>query len=428
MIIVTGGSTAGGPGGPGGTEYTTGQVVAAPVGGVILGWDGTNVRVVRTDATGVLRVDGSGVTQPISAASLPLPTGASTAANQATAIAALASIDTRLAGTLAIAGAVTQSGPWSVGQSGAWSVGVTGTVTVDGSAVTQPISAVSLPLPTGAATSALQTTGNASLSNIDGKLPAALVGGRLDVNIGASTSLAVTGPLTDAQLRATPVAVSDGGASLTVDGTVAVSSVAGSVAVTGTFWQATQPISAASLPLPTGAATETTLATLLTTTAFQARINTLGQKTMANSTPVVLASDQAVIPVSDNGGSLTVDGTVAVSSVGGTVTVSGTVTANAGTGTMTTKETRSTASSVTSVAGSATSVSLLASNANRLAATVYNDSTAILYLKLGATASTTSFTAKLYPEDYYEVPANYTGAIDGVWASATGSARITELT
>jgi hypothetical protein len=38
--------------------------------------------------------------------------------------------------------------------------------------------------------------------------------------------------------------------------------VTGSVAVTGTFWQATQPISAASLPLPTGASTEATLSQL----------------------------------------------------------------------------------------------------------------------------------------------------------------------
>ena len=51
---------------------------------------------------------------------------------------------------------------------------------------------------------------------------------------------AVTGPLTDAQLRATAVPVS------------------------GTFWQATQPVSAASLPLPSGAATETTLSALNT--------------------------------------------------------------------------------------------------------------------------------------------------------------------
>jgi hypothetical protein len=38
-----------------------------------------------------------------------------------------------------------------------------------------------------------------------------------------------------------------------------------------------------------------------------------GQATMANSHPVAIASDQTVIPVSDNSGSLTVDGTVSVS-------------------------------------------------------------------------------------------------------------------
>lgn len=50
--------------------------------------------------------------------------------------------------------------------------------------------------------------------------------------------------------------------------------------------------------------------------------------TNASTLRVVLPTDQTVIPVSDNGGSLTVDGTVAVSSVGGTVTVSGSVTAD----------------------------------------------------------------------------------------------------
>lgn len=51
-----------------------------------------------------------------------------------------------------------------------------------------------------------------------------------------------------------------------------------------------------------------------------------GAGTTSTSTlRVVLPTDQTVIPVGDNGSSLTVDGTVAVSSVGGTVTVSGTV-------------------------------------------------------------------------------------------------------
>lgn len=82
----------------------------------------------------------------------------------------------------------------------------------------------------------------------------------------------------------------------------------------------------------------------------------------------------------------------------------------------------------TSVAASATNVTLLAANANRLGATVYNDSSVNLFLKLGATASTTSFTVKLAAAGYYEVPFNYTGIIDGLWDSATGSARLTELT
>jgi|GEM_PF-3217236 len=71
-----------------------------------------------------------------------------------------------------------------------------------------------------------------------------------------------------------------------------------------------------SQPLPTGASTEATLSTRLADATFTARINTLGQKEMSASTPVVIASDQTVIPVSDNGGSLTVDGTVAATQSG----------------------------------------------------------------------------------------------------------------
>jgi hypothetical protein len=62
-----------------------------------------------------------------------------------------------------------------------------------------------------------------------------------------------------------------------------------------------QPITAASLPLPAGASTEATLGGVLTTAAFQARINTLGQKAMAASTPVTIASDQPAFPVTQSG-------------------------------------------------------------------------------------------------------------------------------
>lgn len=146
--------------------------------------------------------------------------------------------------------------------------------------------------------------------------------------VGVSGTVAVSGPLTDAELRASAVPVSlasvpthavtqsgtwtvtgeggtfpitDNGGSITVDGTVAV---------TGTFWQATQPVSVASLPLPFGAATSAKQPTL--GTAGTASADVISIQGVALMTPVA---------VSDNGGSLTVDGTVSVS---GSVAVTGT--------------------------------------------------------------------------------------------------------
>lgn len=122
----------------------------------------------------------------------------------------------------------------------------------------------------------------------------------------------------------------------------------------------------------------------------------LGQKTMANSVPVVLASNQSAVPVS------------------------GSITANPPTSTTGTR---------TDIAQSSVSQIFLASNVSRKGATVYNDALTNLFLKLGATASSSDFIVRLSTQDYYEVPFNYTGRIDGIWASAgAGNARITELT
>lgn len=96
-------------------------------------------------------------------------------------------------------------------------------------------------------------------------------------------------------------------------------------------------------------------------------------------------------------------------------------------GRLTTKQTAGTAT-LTNVAASASSVTILAANTARLGATIVNDSTQVLYLKMGATASSTSYTVKLAAGAYYEVPFGYTGILDGIWASASGNARVTELT
>ena len=68
-----------------------------------------------------------------------------------------------------------------------------GAAKVDGSATTQPVSAASLPLPTGAATSANQTTANSSLGNIDtSTATVATKTTAIDTNAGATTDAAAT--------------------------------------------------------------------------------------------------------------------------------------------------------------------------------------------------------------------------------------------
>ncbi len=85
----------------------------------------------------------------------------------------------------------------------------------------------------------------------------------------------------------------------------------------------------------------------------------------------------------------------------------------------------------TQVSDSASDGVILAANANRRGATIFNDSSAILFLGLGTTAVTsTNYTAKLVSGAYYEVPYNFTGQIRGLWATDPndGAARVTELT
>lgn len=251
------------------------------------------------------------------------------------------------------------------------------------------VSASSLPLPTGAATAANQTTANASLATLAG----AVSGTEVQVDV----------------LTMPTVTISDGGGSITVDGTVAV---------TGTFWQATQPVSLASVPshevtnagtfavqaaqsgtwnitnvsgtisLPTGAATAAKQPAL--GTAGTASADVLTVQGIASMTPLLVngsgvtqpvsgtvtaelsATDNAVLDaiaaslagtltVTGGGGGVqytegdtdaTITGTailwedtgntlrpvsastpLPISDAGGAITVDGTVTANAGTGT-----------------------------------------------------------------------------------------------
>lgn len=85
------------------------------------------------------------------------------------------------------------------------------------------------------------------------------------------------------------------------------------------------------------------------------------------------------------------------------------------------------AATVAQVASSITSVTLLAANTARRGFVLFNDSTAILSIKFGATASATSKTVNLGAGQTYEAgPNTYTGRVDGIWAAVNGNAYVTE--
>lgn len=84
----------------------------------------------------------------------------------------------------------------------------------------------------------------------------------------------------------------------------------------------------------------------------------------------------------------------------------------------------------TQVASQATAITILAANAARYGATVYNDDANALYLLLGTgTVSATVYTVQIPSGGYYEVPYGFTGILTGLWAAdGSGSARVTEFT
>lgn len=82
-----------------------------------------------------------------------------------------------------------------------------------------------------------------------------------------------------------------------------------------------------------------------------------------------------------------------------------------------------------SVTQSSTSVTLQSSNADRVRWSVYNRPTqaADLFVKFGATASTSDFDVVVVADQLYELDFRYTGRIDGIWSSTgAGFARVCE--
>ncbi len=169
-------------------------------------------------------------------------------------------------------------------------------------------------------------------------------------------------------------------------------------AVTGTFWQATQPVS--------GTVTETNSAAIKT--AVETIDNAIaGSEMQVDVVGALPAGTNAIGKLSANSG-------VDIGDVDVTSTVLPT-----GSGT----------SAVTSVNDTASSTTLKASNAARKQIMITNTSSAVLYVKYGATASTSSFSLLL---NRYEtlIEDHYNGIVDGIWATDPGDgvAMITEIT
>lgn len=228
-------------------------------------------------------------TQPVSTTSLPLPTGAATSALQTQPGVDIGDVTINNA---AGAGAVNI-------QDGGNSITVDGTIGINNFPSNQAISATSLPLPTGASTSALQTSGNTSLSNIDTKTPA----------LGQATMLASTPVVIASNQTAIPVSGTvSANATLSAETTKVIGTINISAEQTiGTVSSVTAIVNA--LPagtnsigqVTTNAGTNTsTVALNLETTqaAMSAKLPaTLGTKSAATSFAVTMASDQPEISV-----------------------------------------------------------------------------------------------------------------------------------
>lgn len=311
----------------------------------------------------------------------------------------------------------------------------------------------------GLATSANQTTEISKLTSIDNKVPAlgqALAAASVPIVLTAAqlttltplSSVTVSGTVTanagtNLNTSALNLEATQSAMSAKLPATLGQKAMAASMAVALASDQASIPVAA------TLAASSAVIGHVIND-AGSAVIGKVGidQTTPGTTNLVALAANQSVnvaqingvAPLMGNGvtgtGSMRVtiasDTTsntnpflVNQSQINGVATLAGA--GPAGTGSQRVTLSNVAAATLANVAGSATTVTVLASAAARLGAAFFNESTAVLYLKFGATASVTSYTVQIAPGGYYELPGPnfYSGIIDGIWSAANGNVRVT---
>lgn len=248
-----------------------------------------------TDGTSFYKATTPSDTQPISAASLPLPSGAATAAGQNTGNTNLASIDGKIPASPSQEH-TTSASPHSARLSDGASF-YKATTPSD----TQPVSAVSLPLPSGASQDRTTAIAPNSARLTDG------------TSFYKATTPTDTQPISAVSL---PLPTGAAQEHITAASPHAARLSDGTVFYKATTPGDTQPISAASLPLPTGAAQEHTTPTSPNSARLTDGTNFYKATTPADTQPISAASlplptgasQEHVLATSPNSARLT-DGT-----------------------------------------------------------------------------------------------------------------------
>jgi hypothetical protein len=251
----------------------------------------------------------------------------------------------------------------------------------------------------------------------------------------------VTGGLTDTQLRASAVTV---GGTVTVGNSLTISSlpalaagtaqigsvtasISGTVPVSGTFFQGTQPVSLTTLPAlvagtaQIGSVTASISGTVpVSGTFFQATqpaslVSLPALAAGTNQIGSVTASISGTVPISIS--SVTVGNSVTIGSL---PAISGTVTANTfalqGTAVTTSNFTSTTASTV-----------LANFNATREVLTIFSEGPGQLFVCAGSLCTTTAYQVRLSSGDYYEVPNHQTSLTHSAVFATAGTARIVQI-
>ena len=314
---------------------------------------------------------------PVSAASLPLPTGAATSALQTTGNTTLGTINTTLGTPFQAGGALAANQSVNLSQIGGATPSLTNPLWVyPATGATFPVSAASLPLPSGAATEANQTSVIGPIAPGASATSSMLIGG-LYVAAGVT--------LTDGQQAAFQF---DSSGNLKTSGTFSGSIAAGLIASSSppsysagaqalsgdlagdlrVILPGAQAVTASSLPLPTGAATS----------ALQTTINsTLGSPYQSGGAlPLPTGAATSGLQITSNTTLGTINTTLGtpMQTIGGTV---GIVAVTTGGG-----------SQYHLVAGASTNSVSVKSTAGKVSGLqVYTNGAVISYLKLYDTAT-----------------------------------------